>query len=177
MYYIWNHPLYNYIYFILYYLDPFFLEKREALKAKETFLDRIRDLYKLEDLKKGNTGDTSNVSEGASRAVDIVEGPVHGPADPNVVTSKPGAGDDDEDKKEDNKKETLYPQGAPELFGQRRVEKLFENWSKEDKWHYLEAYKEFARMYPRITSGKPWDAWVSKSLAADNVLKKATSSP
>lgn len=58
---------------------------------------------------------------------------------------------------------TLYPDGAPEEFAQKTVEKLFEDSSKKD-WHYLKVYEEFAGMYPRVTSGKPWEPWVSDSL-------------
>jgi len=73
---------------------------------------------------------------------------------------------------------TLYPDGAPEEFAQKRVEKLFENWSKEDDWHYLKVYEEFAGMYPRVTCGKPWVPWVSDSLLkTKNVLKKSVSPP
>lgn len=72
---------------------------------------------------------------------------------------------------------TLYPKGAPEEFAQKRVEKLFENWSKEDDWHYLKAYEEFAGMYPRITCGKPWVPWVSDSVTKKNLLKQVVSPP
>ena len=73
---------------------------------------------------------------------------------------------------ENYKEITLYPDGAPEEIAQKRVEKLFENWSKEDHWHYLDVYEEFAGMYPRVTSGKPWVPWVSDAKIKGNVLKK-----
>ena len=73
---------------------------------------------------------------------------------------------------------TLYPGGAPEETGEKRVDKLFEDWSKKDDWHYLKAYEEFARMYPRVTCGKPWVAWVSDSLLKEkSVLKKDVTPP
>ena len=76
------------------------------------------------------------------------------------------------------KENRLYPDGAPEKFAEKRIEELFENWSKEKDWHYLKAYKKFTEMYPRVTSGKPWVPWVSDSLIKKgNVLKQAVSPP
>lgn len=110
-------------------------------------------------------------------------------SDPEAITREPES-DEDEDKVveeaaesercrllEKHEEITLYPDGAPEEFGQKRVEKLFENWAKEDDWHYLKVYEEFAGMYLRVTSGKPWVPWVSDSLMKDNVLKQVVSPP
>ena len=52
----------------------------------------------------------------------------------------------------------LYSDGAPEQCAKKRVQELFENSSDTD---YLEKYEKFAGMYPRVTSGKPWELWVS----------------
>ncbi|XP_078379585.1 uncharacterized protein LOC144662608 [Oculina patagonica] len=152
--------------------DPFILERREAYKAMETFCERTRHLYKQD----------RNASKG-TRPSGSGEEPN---PNPHAVTRE----DEAEDREDKEGKETdpfipkyeetkiiLYPDGAPELFGQKRVEKLFENWSKKDAWHYLKAYKEFAGMYPRIASGKPWKPWVSDCIVNDNVLKEDTSPP
>ena len=154
----------------------------------ETFQERTRDLYNQDNVKKKNNEDEARASVGAGPTTGSTEVTSPDPADPNAITRTPVACDDDKDKEEEDTKETdpflpkdeeitLYPHGAPELFGQKRVEKLFENWSKKDKWHYLRAYEEFAGMYPRIATGKPWKPWVSDSIANDNILKEDTSPP
>ena len=57
----------------------------------------------------------------------------------------------------------LHPDGAPEEFAQKTIQKLFKDTSKEN-WDYLKVYEQFAKMYPRVTSGSPQDPWVSDSL-------------
>lgn len=147
----------------------------------EVFRERTRHLCKQDDGKEKKEG--SNASGSGEGNSDT------GGSDPDpdpAATHENGAGDKDKDKDEEEEKETdpllskdeeitLYPDGAPEQFGQRRVEKLFENWSTKDTWHYLKAYEEFAGMYPRVASGKPWKPWVSDSVEKKNVLKKVTS--
>lgn len=148
----------------------------------EVFRERTRHLCKQDDGKEKKEGSNASGSgEGNSDTGGSDPDP-----DPAAITHENGAGDKDKDKDEEEEKETdpllskdeeitLYPDGAPEQFGQKRVEKLFENWSTKDTWHYLKAYEEFAGMYPRVASGKPWKPWVSDSVEKKNVLKKVTS--
>ena len=75
---------------------------------------------------------------------------------------------EDADRKTDSllekyKEIKLYKDGAPEEFAQKEVEKLFKESSKEN-WDYVNVYKQFKLMYPRVTSGNPREAWVSDSL-------------
>ena len=108
----------------------------------ETFHQRIRDLKQDPGKKRNGTPDDT-ASGGASHAAGSSN-----PAGPNAGTSE------SEDK-----------EGTPELFGKQRVEKLFEDLSKKDNWHYLTAYEELVGFYPRIASGRPWEPWVSDSIA------------
>lgn len=156
-------------------LDRFSLERREAVAAMIAFQERTRHLDKEKHDKMRQK--KKPPSDAGARS------------DPEAITREPES-DEDEDKVveeaaesercrllEKHEEITLYPDGAPEEFGQKRVEKLFENWAKEDDWHYLKVYEEFAGMYPRVTSGKPWVSWVSDSLMKDNVLKQVVSPP
>ena len=56
---------------------------------------------------------------------------------------------------------TLYPDGIPEQSGKKQVEELFKDWSKTD-CRYEDAYENFQRLYPRVTSGRPRDEWKAK---------------
>lgn len=156
-------------------LDRFSLERREAVAAMIAFQERTRHLDKEKHDKMRQK--KKPPSDAGARS------------DPEAITREPES-DEDEDKVveeaaesercrllEKHEEITLYPDGAPEEFGQKRVEKLFENWAKEDDWHYLKVYEEFAGMYPRVTSGKPWVPWVPDSLMKDNVLKQVVSPP
>ena len=156
-------------------LDRFSLERREAVAAMIAFQERTRHLDKEKHDKMRKK--KKPPSDAGARS------------DPEAITREPES-DEDKDKVveeaaenetcrllEKHEEITLYPDGAPEEFAQKRVEKLFENWAKEDDWHYLKVYEEFAGMYPRVTSGKPWVPWVSDSLMKDNVLKQVVSPP
>ena len=156
------------------YLDRFSLERREAVAAMIAFHERTRHLDKgKHDKKRQKQKPPSDAGTNS---------------DPEAITRQPESEDKDKTAEgaaeseacrllEKYKEITLYPDGAPEEFAQKRVEKLFENWAKEDDWHYLRVYEEFAGMYPRVTSGKPWVPWVSDSLMKDNVLKQVVTAP
>lgn len=50
---------------------------------------------------------------------------------------------------------TLLPLKSIGLFEGYKAE----DWTGIDGWHYTEAYKAFRRLYPRISTGNPWDPW------------------
>ena len=153
-------------------LDRFSLERREAVAAMIAFHQRTRHLDKDKHEKKREKKTITS------------------DADAEAITIEPES-DEDNDKTTEEAAEsetcsllekyeeiTLYGDGAPEETAQKRVDKLFEDWSKEDDWHYLKVYDEFTKMYPRVTTGKPWVPWVSDSLLKEkNVLKKNVPPP
>ena len=162
-------------YVFLLYLDRFSLERREAVAAMIAFHERTRHLDKEKHNKKRQKMTPPSDAGASSDPEAIIREPER--IENKDKTTEEAAESETCSLLEKYKEITLYPDGAPEEFAQKRVEKLFENWAKEDDWHYLRVYEEFAGLYPRVTSGKPWVPWVSDSLMKENMLKQVGTPP
>ena len=57
----------------------------------------------------------------------------------------------------------IHVNGIPERNGRKWVIEKFKDWSEDNKnWSYDKVYTEFAKKYPRVTSGRPSEEWVAR---------------
>ncbi|XP_068696604.1 uncharacterized protein [Montipora foliosa] len=132
--------------------DHYSFEKREALSAMQEFMRRVGG-PNLKEAASEATKEISSIEEGGEEE----NGEEKKTAAEKCVKSFKFYGSD-------GVKDTLYPDGIPELLGRKTVERLFQDfqeddWDTDSDWHYIRAYQAFQKMYRRITTGNPLDPW------------------
>ncbi|CAH3019431.1 unnamed protein product, partial [Porites evermanni] len=118
-------------------------ERREALSAMKTFTEHMGG--SLKDAKLDNDPKTSEYGSKEEKYYSTNY------SSQCCLTCYDFYGSKEE-------KVILYDDGIPEKIGKKTVEKLFEGY-EGGGWYYTRAYEDFKNMYPRISTGSPFDPW------------------